>query len=422
MSAIPSATSTNPSLDLESYLSQMSTGKSGSKSSTGTTGSSKGASSTLDKNQFMQLMVTQLKYQDPLNPSDNQQMAAQMAQFSSLESMQNIQTSMEKLNTTMTDASSKQVSASEAVATTSATSLLGNTVRLRRAGVEYAGAKLDISVHGSAGSELAIVDAKGNTVRTLALKGTSADGKTLLDANGEGVLTWDGTGDDGKAVPAGSYTVSVKDAAGNDAGYAFDETSVTGIGSDATGTILQTKNGDYHLSDLIQISESGRVGTTSAAGTADNSAATSAAVALIGRTVRIKDPTVVLAADSADKTGATKLATVAFTATKGAKGQILDAKGNLVRTFDMAGYNPDGSKILATDGTGKFQWTGDSDDGTPVPKGTYYAQIVTKDGTASAGVVYATRKVDQIGFDASGSPILVNGSDTWSYKNLYTVS
>lgn len=44
----------------------------------------------LGKNDFLKLMVTQLQYQDPMQPSDNQQFMAQMAQFSALEQMQNI--------------------------------------------------------------------------------------------------------------------------------------------------------------------------------------------------------------------------------------------------------------------------------------------------------------------------------------------
>ncbi|MHC1750486.1 MAG: flagellar hook capping FlgD N-terminal domain-containing protein [Cellulosilyticaceae bacterium] len=50
----------------------------------------------LDKNAFMQLLVTQLQYQDPLNPMDNQQMMAQMAQFTALEQMMNVSNTVEK--------------------------------------------------------------------------------------------------------------------------------------------------------------------------------------------------------------------------------------------------------------------------------------------------------------------------------------
>lgn len=46
------------------------------------------ASSNLDKDTFLQLLVTQLKYQDPLNPTDQTQFLAQSAQFSTLEKME----------------------------------------------------------------------------------------------------------------------------------------------------------------------------------------------------------------------------------------------------------------------------------------------------------------------------------------------
>ena len=52
--------------------------------------------SQLDKDAFMKLLVTQMKYQDPLNPMDNQEMMAQLAQFTALEQMTNVAKSAEK--------------------------------------------------------------------------------------------------------------------------------------------------------------------------------------------------------------------------------------------------------------------------------------------------------------------------------------
>ncbi len=48
------------------------------------------ATQGLDKNAFMQLLVTQLKNQDPMAPTDNQEFIAQLAQFSALEEMQGV--------------------------------------------------------------------------------------------------------------------------------------------------------------------------------------------------------------------------------------------------------------------------------------------------------------------------------------------
>ncbi|WP_113675215.1 flagellar hook capping FlgD N-terminal domain-containing protein [Vallitalea guaymasensis] len=47
----------------------------------------------LDKDAFLNLLVTQMRYQDPLNPTQDKDFLAQMAQFSALEQMQNLNTS-----------------------------------------------------------------------------------------------------------------------------------------------------------------------------------------------------------------------------------------------------------------------------------------------------------------------------------------
>ena len=59
----------------------------GSKSST--------SNSTVDKDQFLQLLVAQMKYQDPLEPTSNTEYISQYATFSELEQMQNMSASLE---------------------------------------------------------------------------------------------------------------------------------------------------------------------------------------------------------------------------------------------------------------------------------------------------------------------------------------
>lgn len=58
-------------------------------------------SKEMDKDAFLKLLVTQLKNQDPLNPMEDRDFIAQMAQFSSLEQMQNLNETFKSSQTTM---------------------------------------------------------------------------------------------------------------------------------------------------------------------------------------------------------------------------------------------------------------------------------------------------------------------------------
>lgn len=55
--------------------------------------------STLGKDAFLQLLVTQMRYQDPLDPQDNSEYLSQLAQFSALEQMTNVAEGLTKVST-----------------------------------------------------------------------------------------------------------------------------------------------------------------------------------------------------------------------------------------------------------------------------------------------------------------------------------
>ena len=78
--------------------------------------------SQLDKDSFMDLLVTQLKYQDPLDPAKNEDMLAQLAQFSSLEQM-------EQLNDNIVGLAVLQQSNELMSQLTSSSALIGQTVK-----------------------------------------------------------------------------------------------------------------------------------------------------------------------------------------------------------------------------------------------------------------------------------------------------
>lgn len=72
------------------------TSASATSSSTGSSKASASSTSGLDKEAFLQLLVAQMRYQDPLEPTDNTEYIAQLATFSQLEATQNLQDTVSK--------------------------------------------------------------------------------------------------------------------------------------------------------------------------------------------------------------------------------------------------------------------------------------------------------------------------------------
>lgn len=62
----------------------------------------KGTSQQMDQSDFLRLMTAQLSQQDPFNPVDNQQMVAQMAQFSSLAGISETNTVLAQISEQLT--------------------------------------------------------------------------------------------------------------------------------------------------------------------------------------------------------------------------------------------------------------------------------------------------------------------------------
>lgn len=218
--------------------------------------SSSSDNSTLDKNDFLNLLVTQLQYQDPLSPADNQQMAAQMAQFSALEQTQNMATSLEEMGESIASMVEQQEDVGLTLSTSSATSLMGKTVRFQRdeATLSTAGSSLTWNVTATEGSELVVLDSEGEVVRRLGLDGKKTDGSSILDSNGDGSVTWDGKTDSGRAAPSGTYTIEVRNATtGDKSGNAWTDAVVAGVQFDSSGPQLVAGGDVYSMSDILAV-------------------------------------------------------------------------------------------------------------------------------------------------------------------------
>ncbi|TRZ48470.1 flagellar hook assembly protein FlgD, partial [bacterium] len=75
----------------------------------GTTNSTQTNKSVLGKDDFLKMLIAQLKNQDPLNPLDGTNFAAQLAQFSSLEQLQNMNTHLTALTSSLSSTSNSQM-------------------------------------------------------------------------------------------------------------------------------------------------------------------------------------------------------------------------------------------------------------------------------------------------------------------------
>jgi flagellar basal-body rod modification protein FlgD len=149
----------------------------------------------LGKDDFLHLLTMQLRYQDPLNPLENTEFIAQMAQFTSLEQLQNI-------NQTLTTSQNKEGSLQTAFANNLVTSLVGKDVEVVTNQVGFYGDDASINYglgNGARAATLSIVDGRGQLVRQFDLDVSQAHGS----------VEWDGRSEGGIQVPEGAYRVVV---------------------------------------------------------------------------------------------------------------------------------------------------------------------------------------------------------------------
>jgi flagellar basal-body rod modification protein FlgD len=214
-------------------------------SSAGSLSQAIGGNNNMGQDAFLKLLVAQLKNQDPLNPQDNYEFVAQLAQFSSLEQTMGINTRLDQLSLQNQGLQNSQVIGLVGKEVT----VKGNIVTL-----DGQGAKVPISFTtqaASASSEVVIRDQNGRAVRTIAV-GPKAAGKITVQ--------WDGRNDDGLAQPAGAYqvTASAKDSA--DAAVVVTQQSsgsVAAVSFDKGFPVLQLDNGmAVPVADLVRVAPS----------------------------------------------------------------------------------------------------------------------------------------------------------------------
>jgi flagellar basal-body rod modification protein FlgD len=167
---------------------------------------------TLGKDDFLKLLVTQLRFQDPLNPLDQNQFLAQTAQFTSLENLQNISAGIDGLRTLLAGNSLVDSAA-----------LVGRTVRASSREVAFDGRPLSLSFSLEAAVSsvnVDVIDASGNVVRRLV---------TASAGVGASSVAWDGLDAAGHSAPAGTYTYFVSSSSGTGPQPAAVSGVITGL-------------------------------------------------------------------------------------------------------------------------------------------------------------------------------------------------
>jgi flagellar hook assembly protein FlgD len=181
----------------------------------------------LGKDDFLKIMITQMKNQDPSKPFDADQMAAQMAQFASVEQLQNLNQSVGKM-----------VNNGQPLERLAMTNLIGKTVTIDRERFVHTENETSSLGYGLAR------DAKSVKLKVIA----EAGGEAVLEKDlgpqkaGAQTFVWDGAKTNGMSTKSGGYIFKIEAVDENDRTINMDsrgQAKVVGVAFDGPeGTLL----------------------------------------------------------------------------------------------------------------------------------------------------------------------------------------
>ncbi|SDS80008.1 flagellar basal-body rod modification protein FlgD [Pseudomonas asplenii] len=191
--------------------------------------SSASGGQALGKDAFLQLLVTQLKNQNPLDPQDNSAFVAQLAQFSSLEGITTLNSSVNNITSAFQSSQALQAS-----------SLVGRSVIVptSQAVVDTSKSFTGTAVITGAtdSTTLKISDSTGKVVRTIDLGAQTGTSNAAF--------AWDGKDDSGTLLASGTYTFS---ATANLKGSTDSTALVTNLPATVSSVSLAQNGGEMML-------------------------------------------------------------------------------------------------------------------------------------------------------------------------------
>jgi flagellar basal-body rod modification protein FlgD len=180
------------------------------------------------KDNFLKLLVTQMKYQDPMNPMDSAQMTSQIAQLNTVEGINQLNATVSNLQASLMASQSMQ-----------SASLIGKNILADGNSISLLNGSANLSMRLEGPAESVVVDvinASGRIIKT-----------TDLGANAAGIksFTWDGSTNEGGTAPNGQYTfqVNAKKLNQSVAVTPLIQATVSGVELTSAGPQLSLNNG-----------------------------------------------------------------------------------------------------------------------------------------------------------------------------------
>jgi flagellar basal-body rod modification protein FlgD len=207
-------------------------------STTPTTSTAERGSAEELKNEFLKLLITQIKNQDPLKPLDNAEFTSQLAQLSTLEQLQ-----------VMNDSMTQDLVYTQSLNNTMMLGLVGRTAVVEgdRVAVQDGEAAANHLQSEAAGvATVTVRNESGAVVRTF----------TQTVAAGWSELSWDGLGTDGQPVADGDYTLDVEVTDGAGAGIqsvVYMSGLVESIRFENNLALLHIAGRDYYASEIARV-------------------------------------------------------------------------------------------------------------------------------------------------------------------------
>lgn len=195
--------------------------------------------SSLGQADFLRLMTEQLKNQDPLKPLDNAQFLGQLAQFSTVQGIDQMNGAMNAMASVMENDQALRAATlvnHEALVDADSLSLAAGK-----------GVNGEIVATSAGPIQVEVVDGSGQVVRRMTVD---------APASGNQSFSWDGRDDSGASAPAGTYTVRAMAGTGDDA-QALDvrvAAHIDSVSIEASGLVLNLAGlGSVPLSTVRRI-------------------------------------------------------------------------------------------------------------------------------------------------------------------------